>query len=280
MASLPFARASHEGRPSAAPGGRDALRAAGKAGFAARGVVYVLVGLLAAGIALGREADEADRQGALREIAARPFGTVLLWLLVAGFACMTLWRASTAVRGEAGEAGGKKTGKRLLNAGRAVFYATVCWGTAAFALGSGGQSGSDSSSKDWTATALGLPGGRFLVAAAGAVLVGVGAGIAVRAVQRKFLRKLRTGGMGRRTRRAVTASGIAGNTARGTVFAAAGVFVLVAAVRFDPDRAKGVDDTLRSFTGTPAGPWLLLAVALGLLLFGVFSLACARWRRT
>ncbi|WP_405015324.1 DUF1206 domain-containing protein [Kitasatospora sp. NBC_01539] len=274
---MPFARASHGGRPSAAPGGRDALRAAGKAGFAARGVVYVLVGLLAVGIAVGREADQADRQGALREIAARPFGTVLLWLLVAGFACMTLWRASTAVRGEAGE---KKTGKRLLNAGRAVFYATVCWGTAAFALGSGKQSSSDSNSKDWTATALGLTGGRFLVGAAGAVLIGVGTGIAVRAVQRKFLRKLRTGEMGRRTRRAVTASGIAGNTARGTVFAAAGVFLVVAAVRFDPDRAKGVDDTLRSFASTPAGPWLLIAVALGLLLFGVFSLACARWRRT
>lgn len=69
--------------------------------------------------------------------------------------------------------------------------------------------------------------------------------------------------------------------ARGVVFAAAGIFILVAAVRFDPEEAKGVDATLRSFTQTPVGPWLLVAVAVavGLILFGVFSFASARWRR-
>lgn len=268
MASLSFGRTTTE---------RQAVRAAGRAGFAARGVVYLLVGALAVAIAVGRESGQADRQGALREIAARPFGTVVLWLLVAGFAGMTLWRAWTALRGEDGE---KKTGKRLLNAGRAVFYATVCWGTAAFALGTGGGGSSDSSSKDWTASALGLPGGRFLVGAAGAVVAGIGVGIAVRAVRRKFLDRMRTGEMSRTVRRAVTAAGVAGNAARGAVFTAAGAFLVAAAVRFDPQQAKGVDDTLRSFAETPAGPWLLLAAAIGLVLFGGFSLACARWRRT
>lgn len=66
--------------------------------------------------------------------------------------------------------------------------------------------------------------------------------------------------------------------ARGTVFAAAGGFAVHAAVRYDPAKAKGVDDTLRTLTQTPAGPWLLVAVAVGLVLFGIFSLAMARWR--
>ncbi len=253
------------------------LRTAGRAGFTARGVVYVVIGYLALRIALdGAGPDEADRAGALRQIADRPGGRMLLWLLVLGFGCMAVWRAASA-----GSRGGerRKAGTRLLDAGRAVFYASVCWGTAAFAAGSGGASGSDRTSKDWTASALGLPGGRLLVGAAGAVLVGVGVAVAVRAALRTFLRRLDTAAMAPRTRTAVTAGGVAGNTARGAVFAGVGVFVVTAAARFDPDRAKGIDDTLRSFAATPAGPWLLAGVALGLLLFGVFSFVCARWRR-
>ena len=242
----------------------------------ARGVVYVLIGVLALEIAFGKGGAQADRQGALRQVAAQPFGLAMLWILVVGFACMTLWRASLAVFGEGGQ---KKTGSRVLSAGRAVFYASVCWGTAAYAAGSGGQSGSDAKSQDWTASVLKLPGGQVLAAIAGVVLFGVGVGIAVSAIRRKFLKKLDTAAMGVRARKVVTALGMSGNTARGTVFAGAGVFVVVAAVRFDPNQAKGMDATLRSFAHTPAGPWLLVLIALGLVLFGAFSFASARWRR-
>ncbi|QIB48258.1 hypothetical protein [Streptomyces aureoverticillatus] len=46
----------------------------------------------------------------------------------------------------------------------------------------------------------------------------------------------------------LTAAGRAGFMARGTVLAAAGIFILIAAVQFDADEAKGVDATLHSFT--------------------------------
>ncbi|WNI14456.1 DUF1206 domain-containing protein [Actinacidiphila sp. ITFR-21] len=265
---------------------REVLSSAGRAGFVARGVVYVLVGVLALRIAFGDGAQQADRQGALESIAGRPFGTALLWILAAGFACMTLWRAAQAVVGSdepggAGAAGssGRGTGKRLMNAGRSVFYAVVCWGTASFAAGSGGSGSSDRKSKDWTRSALDLPGGRWLVGLAGCGLAVAGALIAYRAARRRFLKKLDTASAGRRVRRVVTVSGVGGGVARGTVFAGAGAFALVAAVRYDPHQAKGVDDTLRSFAHTAAGPWLLVAVAVGLVLFGLFSFASARWRR-
>lgn len=258
------------------PGEKSALRTAGRAGFLARGVVYVLIGVLAVEIAFGQGGTEADRQGALHQVAAQPFGLVMLWALAVGFGCMTLWRASLAVFGENGR---KKTGSRLLSAARAVFYASVCWGTAAYAAGSGGQSGSDAKSQDWTASALKLPAGRILVALAGAVLIGAGVGIAVSAARRRFLKKLETSRMGVRTRQVVTGLGLGGGLARGAVFTGAGVFVLVAAVTFDPHRAKGMDATLRSFAHTPVGPWLLVLVALGLVLFGGFSFASARWRK-
>ncbi|MFJ9243483.1 DUF1206 domain-containing protein [Streptomyces sp. NPDC101776] len=256
--------------------GKQALRATGRAGFVARGVVYVLVGALALQIAFGGGGREADRQGALQQVAAQPFGKVMLWLLVVGFGCMALWRASGALLDNGPS---HKVGSRLLDAGRAVFYGFVCWGTASFAAGTGGSSGSDAKSRDWTASALKLPGGQVLVGLAGVVLIGVGVTLAVRAVMRRFLRKLETGKMGRRVRQAVTALGVGGGTARGAVFAGVGVFVLVAAIRFDPQQAKGMDATLRTFAHTPAGPWLLVAVAIGLVLFGGFSFASARRRR-
>jgi hypothetical protein len=268
---------AHQANPVSSPQVRsqvhDVLRPAGRAGFTARGVLYLLVGGLAVRVALGAGGDQADRQGALRQIAQQPFGTALLWLLVAGLAGMALWRAAQAVLG------GDGAGKRLASGARAVFYAVVCWGTAAFAAGSGGSDSSDAKSRDWTATLLRQPGGRWIVGAAGAALCAAGAVIAFRALRRKFLEKLETGAMGPRVEQAVTAAGAGGGAARGAVYAGAGVFVLVAAVRFDPHEAKGMDDTLRSFAHTPAGPWLLLATAAGLILFGLFSFASARWRR-
>jgi len=263
------------GSPIPHPDQEETLSAAGRAGFVSRGVVYVLIGILALQVAFGRHEAQADRQGALQTVGSQPFGEVLLWMLVAGFACMALWRASLALLGEGGR---KKTGSRILSAGRAVFYAWVCWGTAAFVV-RGTKSDSNAKSQDWTATALKLPAGRFLVGAAGLVLAGVGIGIAVRAFQRHFLKKLDTAAMGKRTRQVVTALGVSGNASRGLIFTAAGVFVLVAAKRFDPKQAHGIDATLRSFAHTPAGPWLLAVVAFGLLLFGGFSFASARWRR-
>ncbi|MCT9082502.1 DUF1206 domain-containing protein [Streptomyces fulvoviolaceus] len=254
----------------------ETLTAAGRAGFVARGVVYVLIGALALQIALSSGGESADRQGALAQVAEQPFGKVMLWAMVVGFASMALWRGARAVLTRGPQ---RKAGSRALDGGRAVFYAFVCWTTAVYAAGGGQGSSGNEQSQDGTASALKLSYGQVLVGAAGCLLIGIGAVLAVRAAMRRFLKQLDTGAMSHRTKQVVTALGVGGGVARGVVFAAAGIFILVAAVRFDPDEAKGVDATLRSFTQTPVGPWLLVAVAIGLILFGVFSFASARWRR-
>ncbi|WP_167355588.1 DUF1206 domain-containing protein [Streptomyces atriruber] len=161
----------------------------------------------------------------------------------------------------------------------AIFYASVCWITARFAADGGQGSSGNAKSKDWTASVLKLSYGQFLVGAAGCLLIGIGVVLAVRAAMRKFLPQLDVGAMSRRTRQIVTGLGVGGGVARGTVFAAVGISILIAAVQFDADEAKGVDATVRSFTQTPTGPWLLVAVAIGLTPFGAFSFASARWRR-
>ncbi|MGD1218682.1 DUF1206 domain-containing protein [Streptomyces krungchingensis] len=251
---------------------------AARAGLVARGVIYALVGVLALRIAFGDGGRQADRGGALEEIASKPFGATLLWALGIGVAGMALWRLSEAVFGAAGQDGGK-AGKRLMSAARCVFYAFVAYSVLRFAAGSGGGGSSDEQSRDVTAQVLKMPGGQWLVAVAGAGLAVAGVWIAARAVLRKYHKHLKLGEMSRRVRRAVDTAGVGGGTARGVVFAAAGAFAVRAAVDYDPDKAKGLDDTLRAFSDAPMGPVLLACVAAGLVLFGVFSWALARWRK-
>lgn len=264
-------------------GNSSAVEAGGRAGFVARGVIYFLVGVLALRIAFGGNGGggkQADRGGALAEIAQKPFGSVLLWVLGTALAGMALWRLSEAAFGAAGPDGRKAT-KRLASAGRAVFYAFVSYSVLMFAAGDRGSgSGSgDTRSKDVTAQVLGMSGGRWLVAAAGAVVAGAGLWIAGRAALRKFHKHLRVGEMSSAVRRTVDITGVFGGISRGLVFAVAGGFAVAAAVKARSGEAKGMDDTLRSFSATPAGPWLLALIAVGLAAFGLFSCANARWRR-
>lgn len=270
------------GRGRAARG--SVTEGAARAGLTARGVIYLLVGALALQIAFGGSSEQADRQGALEEIAEKPLGSVMLWALGIGLVGMALWRLSEAVFGAAGPDGRKWT-KRLSSAARFVFYGFVAYSVLTFAAGEesggggGGGGSSDQQSRDVTARVLELPGGQWLVGAAGVVVIGAGVWIGVRAAMRSYRKHLRLGEMSRQTRRGVDVTGVVGGLARGLVFATAGVFAVRAAIDYEPDKAKGLDDTLRSFTETPAGPVLLACVAVGLVLFGLFSFAMARWRK-
>ncbi len=258
----------------------SALEAAARWGFAARGVLYVLVGVLALRIAFGQGTQEADRGGALAEVAARPLGSFLLWALGVGLVGMALWRLSEVFFGAAGP-DGHKPRKRLLSLARFLFYGFVAYTVLSFAAGSrgSGSGSSDKQSDDVTARAMELPAGQWIVGLAGLAIAVSGVWIAARAALRKYHKHLKMGELRGRTRRAVDVAGVAGGVARGAVFAVLGGFAVKAAVDYEPDKAKGIDDTLRSFADTPVGPWLLALIAVGLALFGVFSFAMARWRK-
>jgi hypothetical protein len=265
--------------PEAKEAGKSAAPWLGRAGLAARGVIYVLVGIIALQVAFGSSGRQADRAGALRLVASNPFGTVILWLLVFGFFAMCLWRASQAIWGSGGQ-DGKKASKRLAATARAVFYAVVTFGILKYALGLGAPSSSDKQSQDLTAKVLHYPGGQVIIAIAGLAFVGGGGYLAWSAFQKKFLKKLDLSTASPKTRQAVERIGQIGGIARGTVFATAGVFLFLAGVFASPDKAKGVDSALRSLARTPAGPWLLVVVAAGLVAFGAYSFCESRWRET
>ncbi|MCI3225326.1 DUF1206 domain-containing protein [Streptomyces sp. NP-1717] len=256
----------------------SAMDVAARWGFAARGVIYLLIGLLALQIAFGGGGEQADRGGALSEIGEKPMGSFVLWALGIGLVGMCLWRLSEALFGASGP-DGHKTSTRLLSAGRFLFYAFVAYSVLTFAAGDKGGSSGDQQSQDVTAKALELPAGQWLVGAAGIGILGAGLWIGVRAARRSYHKHLKLGQMSRGAKRYIDVTGVGGGLARGLLFAALGWFVIKAAVDYEPDKAKGFDATLRSFTDTPAGPWLLVLVAVGLVLFGMFSFGMARYRK-
>ncbi|WP_228991963.1 DUF1206 domain-containing protein [Streptomyces sp. DH8] len=257
-----------------------AVEAGARAGFVARGAIYALVGALALRIALSGGGKQADRGGAVAEISEKPFGKILLWALGVALVGMALWRLSEALFGSVGPDGHKPT-KRAMAAGRFVFYGFVAYSVLSFAAGGSGSGGgsSDQQSQDVTAMALGWPGGQWIVGIAGVGVACAGLWIAGRAMMRKYRKHLKMSTMSKRVRQTVDFTGVFGGTARGVVFATAGGFAVAAAIEHQADRTKGMDDTLRSFADTPAGPWLLVVIALGLVAFGVFSWANARYRK-
>src|SRR6202522_4337491 len=130
-----------------------------RAGLTARGVIYILIGLVAVLVALGQSKREADQLGALQLLAGKSYGLVSLWLLAIGFAAYALWRLSEAAFGVTGEKPG--VGPRFKSLGRAVVYAGLSYLT--FTVISGTDRSQARRQQDITATAMQHPAGRILV---------------------------------------------------------------------------------------------------------------------
>jgi hypothetical protein len=249
-----------------------------RAGFAARGVMYAIIGVIALLVAFGQSGTQANQTGAVRLIGRNPAGQAVLWLLAVGLAGLALWRLTEVVSGTGG-ATGRKAGHRLAAVGRAVIYGFLAYGVLKYALGIGAPASSNKQAVDLTSTLMSHPGGKVVIVVIGLALIAGGIFLAYRAWQRKFLEDLRTGEMTHRQRRVVEVLGLAGGIARGVVFGTVGVFFVVAGVQSQPGQAKGLDSALRALARTPAGPWLLVLIGAGLVMFGAYSCGEARWRR-
>jgi hypothetical protein len=246
-----------------------------RAGLTARGVIYILIGWVALLVALGQSSREADQEGALQLLAGKPYGLVSLWLIGIGFASYALWRLSEAAYGVTGDHAG--AGPRLKSLGRAIVYAGLCYLT--FTVISGQGRNESRRQQDVTATAMQHPAGRVLVGAVGLAVVIGGIVLVVEGARRKFMKYLRTTQMSARVRRAVGLLGTTGTIARGLVFALAGAGVVAAAVTHKASESGGIDKALLTLRNEPFGEFLMLAAALGLLIFGVYGLCEARWRK-
>lgn len=253
--------------------GSPALDRLARVGLACRGVLYALIGVLAIQIATGGADHQADKGGAITTVAELPFGAVILWVMVVGFAALALWQASEVLFGH------RRTADRIESAARTAVYVLIFF-TLLSVLLAGRAASEDQKSRDVTAKLLDLPAGQAIVAAIGLGIVALGVYWVRQGVTKRFREDLDLGRMSPRARDTMEKLGLAGYLARGAIAGLAGIFVIQAALTHDPDRAGGIDATLRAFAETPAGPWLLVAVALGLMLFAGYCFGESRWRRT
>ena len=245
---------------------------AARAGLAARGVVYIIMGLLAVLVAMGAKA-HIDQRGALTEVLAQPFGTFLVVLLAVGFACYALWRISEAILGVTGESDG--AGPRLKSLARGLAYAVLTWTAVSLLLGARGtQAGQQS---NLAGDVMAQPAGRWALGLVGLAVVAVGVMLIREGWSDRFLRYF--GHLPAGSRKAVIWLGRVGTVARGVVFAIVGWLVVLAAVNADPEKAGGIDAAFKSLLDEPFGPALVFLLGAGLIVFGVYGLAEAAWRR-
>jgi hypothetical protein len=251
------------------------VKVGARVGIGAYGVTHVLIALLALQVAFGDRGERADQTGAFQGLSQQPFGQVLLWVLVVGFVAVALWRLGQAIWGFAYESDRtKKVRKRLTSAGNAVVFVVLAVLAATTAAGGGGGGGGQGA----TAGVLGLPGGQFIVGAVGIGIFVVGVVKIVEGAKKKFLEDMNVP-MDRAKRATLERTGQVGSVAKGITIALIGVLVAIAAIRFRPEEASGLDVALKTLAAQPFGPYLLVVIAIGLGAYGVFCFFDARYHR-
>lgn len=233
------------------------------------GVVHILIGVLALRIAWGGGGEEASKQGALQEIASVPFGEILLWVLGIVMIAVMIWKLTEAAWGHTWEEKkGKRIRKRIGSAGGAVIYGFLAFSAIQFATGGGGGD-SDQENQTYVGELLSRPFGVVLVCAV-AVGILVYAGIQIkRGITASFVDHLQ-GEPGP----AMKTLGRIGYVAKGVALGVVGVLLGWAAISYDPEKAGGLDDALKTIKDQPLGPYLLSLVALGLIAYGIY---CFSW---
>ncbi len=250
-----------------------------RCGYATKGVVYLLVGTLAARAAFGRGGGTTDNRGAIAALSQQPFGRTLVTLIALGLFAYALWLFVAAALDPARKGtDAKGAATRVGSAALGCSYAALGVVAAKLALQRGSGKSSDQATRDWTARLLAHPFGAALVVAIGLAVLGAAGFFFWQAATAHFCDALDLRGAGVE-RGWVVPLGRAGHAALGAVDVTVGIFLIIAAVRRNAGEAKGVGDALAVLAQRPYGGALLGAVALGLVAYAAYTFAEARYRR-
>lgn len=258
------------------------LRLLARTGHAVNGLLHILIGGIAISIAVaalgggsaGGGSKDADQSGALQTLAGTPGGIVVIWVVAVGLFALALWNLIAAFLVRNSETR-KRWSQRFTKVSIAVAYITV--GSTALVFALGGSTDSSQSSQGVTATLLSSPGGVFVVIAIGLVIIGVGGFFVYKGVTQKFLEDIAPPAGA--AKRAVVVVGIVGWVAKGIALVVVGILFIVAAATHDPDKASGMDGALTALAALPFGVFILFVIGVGLIAYGLFCGARARWGR-
>jgi hypothetical protein len=251
-------------------------------GYATKGIVYIVVGGLATLAAFGLGGETTDLRGALREIERKPFGKAMLIAVAFGLIGYVLWRWLQALADTDGK-GTKLKGVaiRIGYFGSGAVYAGLAYTAAKilFDVDKSDNSSSSDTQELWIARVMKMPFGRTAVILTGLFVIGFGLYQIYKGIQAKFRKRLKLGEMNETKDNWATWSGRVGYASRGVVFCIIGFFVVQAALHFNPDEAKGLDEALSTLARNYYGAWALGVVAVGLIFYGFYMLVEARYRQ-
>ncbi|HLM01237.1 MAG TPA: DUF1206 domain-containing protein, partial [Pyrinomonadaceae bacterium] len=227
-------------------------------GFVAKGVVYIIIGGLAALAAFTGGGRTTDSRGAFEEVLSHSYGKLLLGAIAVGMAAYAVWRIVQAVKDTENKGSGAKgIARRIGYAVIGVIHLGLAFSAAQLIFGSGGESRGDATSQEWTATLLAQPFGQWLVGAVGLGFIAFALSQFYKAFTTKFREKLKTDEMDEKTQTFATRFGQAGLTARGIVFGIVGVFLILAALHSNAGEARGLSGALRALEQQSYGQWVL-----------------------
>lgn len=252
------------------------LEALPRLGYGVRGLLYATVGFLALQVALGAGGMTTDIPGAIATTGTQGLGKVTLAIIALGLTGYSLWGFVRAVFDPLGRGtslkGLAERGGYLVSG---LVYGTLILPTVRLVLGAG--RGGETDTEDWTAWLLSQPYGSWVVAGIGIVAIIGSLGQAWQAVTASFKKDFKEGEMSERELTWAVRAGRFGLASRAVVFAILGFFLVQAAWRVDPNEVRGLDGALHALAQQSSGQLLLATVAFGLIVFGVYSAACARW---
>lgn len=252
-----------------------ALDVVARSGFAVMALLHIVIGAIAIALALGQPG-QAEPTGAIEQLAANPWGPAVMWAGLAGCAGLALWQLSEATLRARNLPAGQRLGKLISSGFLAVAYGSVGLTFAGFAVGLRGDSGD--STRDFSTALVRSPLGVPALIALGLTVIGVGIYFIVKGVRKQFKEELHHF-EGTRRGRMISALGVAGHVAKGIALFLVGLLFVVAAATNRPGQSTGLDGSLKALRDHPAGPYLLTAIAAGLISYGLFALVRAKFGR-
>lgn len=224
----------------------------GRLGYASKGAVYVVMGFLATEAAFGFGGRTTDSKGALRVIGEASFGKLALGVTMIGLFGYAIWRLTSAVTDAEGRGTEPKgVALRIGDALRGLAYGSL--GVWTFKFLTARHAASGNQTRTLTDRVMGMPGGRWMVIAAGLGVIAYAIYQLYRAYSGKFLKRLNLTSAKNEVRDAVKRAGTFGISARGIVFGMIGVLLVRAGMTYDPSKAGGIRESLDALAREPMG---------------------------
>ncbi|WP_335870850.1 DUF1206 domain-containing protein [Bacillus sp. 2205SS5-2] len=249
------------------------VKIAARTGYMAKGLVYILIGILALMAAVGVGGKTTNSTGALSSIANEPYGEILLWIIGIGFVGLIMWRIiQVAMDPDHEGIDTKSIFRRVFFAFNGIVYGILAYKAFSLALNAGESSGDSNSKQTLSAKLLSEPFGQWIIGMIGLIMIGYAIYEMYKAYQEKYLKKFKQNEMDEKEYEFSRKSGKIGFFARGIVLLIMGYFIMVTAVTANSENTKGLDGALSKIAQQPYGQWMLGVVALGLTLYGVFQI--------